>query len=418
MSTQDGQKRALDAVAALLRDTSPPRSGDVKRREGRARLLARIDREADAPRRYRTVFGVVLAAAALLLGVVGWQRLGGALRYELVGAELEGPYIRAAAGTPVVVRFSDDTSISAAAGARLRIEETTRVGARILVERGHTRVHVVHRDRTNWTFLAGPFEVRVVGTRFELDWDPTREALDLTLQEGSVEVRAPFGSGPLRVAAGQRFHGDVSRRSLTLVDGSDAPPAPSTAAVAAAPAPSTSGLPDAAATSSSEAGAAKASASPVARPSWAKRIVAGQFEALLTEATERGIPQCLQHCSAGELSALADAARYTGRNDLARDSLQALRSRFRSSNEGRSALFTLGRLYERQGNLAAARGAYDAYLSENPAASLAAEALGGKLRVVLATDGKRAAAPLAEEYLRRYPNGVQAGVARQVLGSH
>src|SRR5207302_8194700 len=78
--------------------------------------------------------------------------------------------------------------------------------------------HVVHHAASNWTFVAGPFEVRVIGTRFDLSWDPLAEEIDLRLREGSVEVRSPLADGPIVVRAGQRFRATMTRRSMIVMD--------------------------------------------------------------------------------------------------------------------------------------------------------------------------------------------------------
>jgi hypothetical protein len=158
--------------------------------------------------------------------------------------------------------------------------------------------------------------------------------------------------------------------------------------------------------SASASGSAKA---------WSKLIASGEFNALLLQANQRGIPACLQACSPAELSALADAARYTGKTELAEQSLRALRSRFVRAPEGRAAAFLLGRLREGQGAAQEARTWYDTYLSESRAGAYAAEALAGKMRTVTKTDGRAAAEPLAREYLKRYPAGVHAGTAHGIL---
>jgi len=84
-------------------------------------------------------------------------------------------------------------------------------------------------------------------------------------------------------------------------------------------------------------------------------------------AEARGIDATIAASPLPEIAALADAARYTGRNDLARRALLAERSRFPGSPEARSAAFLLGRMAE-AGSPAAAIDWYDRYLaSRRPA---------------------------------------------------
>ena len=101
---------------------------------------------------------------------------------------------------------------------------------------------------------------------------------------------------------------------------------------------------------------------------------------------------------------------------MAESALLSLRRRFGDTREGRSAAFLLGRLDEARGATGAAGRWYDTYLRELPGGELSAEALAGKMRMVFASDGRAAAAPLASQYLARYPNGVHAQTARGILG--
>jgi len=117
-----------------------------------------------------------------------------------------------------------------------------------------------------------------------------------------------------------------------------------------------------------------------------------------------------------DLRSLADAARYTSRNDLAERSLVALRQRFSGSGQSAAAAFLLGRTYESSGQLAAAQRWYETYYSESPDGEFAAEALAGKMRAVATSRGSSAAKPIALEYLSRYPKGVHVKTARKIAG--
>ena len=122
---------------------------------------------------------------------------------------------------------------------------------------------------------------------------------------------------------------------------------------------------------------------------------------------------CLATCDAADLSALADAARYVGRTDLAEQALLSLRTRF-AQGAGTRAAFLLGRLHESRGDAAGARRWYETALNEAAGGTFAAEALAGKMRSVKALEGPDAARRLAREYLQRYPTGVDAKTAKQI----
>jgi TolA-binding protein len=390
----------------------------VDEQVARSRLLLRA---AAKPARQRWQdWRVALPALAVAAALLVWWAVPSALRYEVVGAEKDGAYVSAPSDHAVSVHFSDETLVEVAQGSQLRVEDTSRRGARVLLERGLANVHVVHRDRAHWTFAAGPFEVLVTGTRFDLKWDPAAEVLELRLREGSVEIQTPFGSAPVALRAGQTFRADLHQRAMTTTDASTKVGQPEAAAL-----PSSSATPASETASSASPASSGPPASPpsavvsssaAARP-WPKLVAAGQFTAVLAQAEERGVGNCLHTCSASDLSALADAARYTGRTDLAEEGLLALRSRFAQGTEGRSAAFLLGRLSEGHGAASDARNWYARYLSETPSGPYAAEALAGKMRTTMTLDGRAAASAIAEDYLRRYPTGVQAGTARGILGA-
>lgn len=416
----------LAGLSELLRrhaEASVP--ADVDQR-GRTALTRRMRLESEGrPSRSGRLYalGGALAAAALVAFFVLRMR---PLAYEVRGARSDGPYIGAPASKPVVVAFADGSSIEAAPGSRLRVDEPRVAGARVLVERGRAAVHVQHRTGSTWNFVAGPFDVHVTGTRFDLSWDPSGEAVELRLYEGSVEIRGPLAEAPIAVRAGQRFRADLGTRSMTVNDvaaevaTSEAVPSSPAAAPAASPGESqpvpapAAPTGDAPSTTTSEPIATHPAPNVSAEP-WSTLVARGQFETVVAKAGERGTHECEAGCSAADLRALADAARYTGRGAMAEGALKALRTRFATTKEGRAAAFLLGRMYEARGSTVEAGRWYDAYLAELPGGDLAAEALAGKMRVVLATSGKAAADPVARKYLSLYPNGVHVETARGIV---
>ncbi|WP_437739323.1 FecR family protein [Sorangium sp. So ce1504] len=424
-------ERQLDPVAALLQRAA--QLSETERREARAAFLRRVDEEQARVSKTRVVvrWAAPLAfAASVLMVVFFFWRTERGLDYVVEGAVNESGYVRAPVDHPAAITFSDQTRIRAAAGTRLRIDETKNErGARISVERGRVEAEVTHTGHSDWRFVAGPFVVRVVGTRFELLWDADRERLEVILREGAVEVEGYSGSGAVSVRAGQRFVGDAQARTLhvsdttarapdTAAQGPDtaaqgSEPAPPAAqgqlAEIAAPAPEPAAPP---APSSAETPAPLV-ASPSTRPPWSKLVSQGEFRRVVQEAEARGTQNCLTSCDAADLNALADAARYVGQNELAEQALLALRARY-ASTAGSRAAFLLGRLHESRGAAARARTWYETALREAPGGAFAAEALAGKMRAVQSLEGPAAARVVAQDYLRLYPSGVHAKTARQL----
>jgi TolA-binding protein len=415
-----GPDGTLSRIAKLARSTASIAVDDARKQESRAALLARAD--AAAAKRPVWVWSALplvapLAAAAAAIVWLSWPR---ALHYEVNGERVENGYVSAQRERNATLRFSDDTEVTAEAGARLRIEETTARGARVLVERGRARVNVAHRKNAEWTFVAGPFEVEVRGTRFVMSWEPAHEAFELELQQGAVNVRGPFGPGPIALAAGQRFRGDAAARSMSVTDAraeasKGAPLAPLQAGAASAQVLLAAPSPDSRPSAAPAPHGARSLPARAVR-SWPQLIVDGEFKTIVSEAEARGITQSLSASSSADLRALSDAARYAGRADLAEQSLLSLRKRFPAAADGRAAAFMLGRLQEGRGRSSQAKTWYETYLAESPSGSFAAEALAGKMRTVLSVSGRAAARPIARDYLSRYPTGVHAKTARDIVG--
>src|SRR6185295_18935292 len=106
--------------------------------------------------------------------------------------------------------------------------------------------------------------------------------------------------------------------------------------------------------------------------------------------------------SAADLNALADAARYVRRSDVARRTLMAELERFPHSPNAREAAFFLGGLAEDESGVGAAKTAlewYERYMAGNPHGTYAAQALGRQMILVHKLRGAAAARPIAEDYL-------------------
>lgn len=390
MTLPEEQIHTESPFAELVRDAARPKDPTLQR----VAFLEKLDERLE-PARTRSVWSwmyVPALAVAAAIAFVLWP--AAALDYEVAGATSEGGYLRASSSAPATVQFSDGTSIVADAGTRLRLDDVESNGARISVEEGRVVTHVIHKSDTNWSFLAGPFSVRVTGTRFSLAWDRSREVLEVTLTEGSVEIDGFGRQRPVVVAAGQRFVGDAKTRSLLVVDVNHAAPADESAVAPSdtAPTSAVAGVsPPSAKAGSTKPGAAALTPEPHAKanaPSipWSRLIAEGKFTRVVDEAKAGGTDHCWAACSAADLTALADAARYTGQNRLSEAALEALRQRF-GAQGGRSA-YMLGRLAESEGRSTEARRWYETSLSEAPNGSFANEALAGKMRVSGSPVGK------------------------------
>ncbi|WP_438032467.1 FecR domain-containing protein [Sorangium sp. So ce204] len=357
------------------------------------------------------------AAAAVLLGVNGWQRgaRSDRLSYEVEGGAVQQDgSVQADTSSRPKVRFSDGTEVQLAEMARAHIVSVNEQGARVTLDRGEVHARVVHRSEAQWLFDAGPFLVTVTGTAFALSWAPEDERLDLRLENGAVVVSGPLSGKPIAVRAGQwltlrQRTGEVLLRDLDLQQGAEASPAPAPPSSDRAEEPGAAPVPD---PPGAPAGPAASALSAEPRRDWAGKLAAGKLDVIVDEAQRRGLDVSLAESSNEELSVLADAARYTRRNDIARQALLAQRRRFPGTQRGKDAAFLLGRLAEAQEGGAAALAWFETYLKEAPQGAYVSEALGRKMVIVQRLHGDAQAEAVARTYLRRFPGGTYAQAAR------
>jgi hypothetical protein len=289
----------------------------------------------------------------------------------------------------------------------LRVGGLSPNGATLVLEEGEARVSVVHRAKAKWRVEAGPFAIIVTGTRFVASWSRDRERLELRMEEGKVMVRGPQLAPALELVAKQTLIADVREGRVQI---GDSAPAPSTIG-GAQPVPSASAVESTQAEASSSGAPGPSKEPPV---SWSRRVARGEYKSVLEDAHRMGIETALNTSSLGDLVALADAARYGRRGDLAARALRSVRKRFPGTSASKSAAFMLGRMVDDGGSPGGAIEWYEVYLSESPGGTFAIEAKGRRLSAVFRAQGRKAARPLAEQYLQQHPAGPHAALAREI----
>lgn len=406
---------AAVALARLLRrqlDGSVSASADV---EGRARLVGAVsaanDRRRGATMRalaWLASLGAIAAVSALVFAPRA------ALTYEARDlARAGGPdgeLVARADGDAGAVRFSDGSRVTLAARGRARVAHTSWRGAEIALDEGRADVEVTHRRLGRWVIAAGPYRVRVMGTRFSIAWSPASRRFEVAMQAGTVMVEGPGVRGELALREGDRLIANDARVTVGRVPDVAAAPDLSRSVPPTLPARE-----DPAAPEGPPPARATRSVQPSPRRqgvSWADRVAAGDFEPVVREA-DRRLDDVLRGAPLAELNALADAARYTGRHELARRALTSERRRFPATATASMAAFLLGRLADDRGDADEAVRWYERYLAETPNGAFAAEALG---RQMLASKRDRArAGALAQQYLRRFPQGPYAAAAKSFV---
>jgi TolA-binding protein len=364
----------------------------------------------------------VAVAAAIVIAPRFWR--SAALSFQVEhGTVSEGGYVRPAQGSEALILFSDGSQVALNADTRARVADLRREGARMLLESGRARMHVVHRADTKWSVEAGPFTVHVTGTEFDISWASADEILDLRMHNGSVVLNGPFTPAGVGVVGGQRLIADLKQGTVTL--GQDTPE-PETLVPPTPPVEATkereaaSSETTAEATSSEDAAAdhertRARTARTHAASGWAGMVSQGQFSSVLDEAERHGFAATLSRAPLDDLASLADAARYMRRDDWARRAYTAERGRFPNSRRAHEAAFFLGGLAEGNSELSEALDWYSRYLNEAPEGSYGSQALGHKMMLIRKLQGPSAASQMAREYLQRFPEGPYASSATKLL---
>jgi hypothetical protein len=246
----------------------------------------------------------------------------------------------------------------------------------------------------------------VHGTSFTVEFDPKTQLFELVMRSGVVSVEGPGISQPLEIRGAQRF---VHRAGLSGFEPAEAkadiaPTTPAEQPSVTAPA----------ADASSALGGQAGPSGATAAATWEAQVRRGEYSAVLRDAERRGIPQVLSTASAAEVMALANAARFSGRVSVGREAYLALRQRFTGSPQAASAAFLMGRLME-SGSPAESRRWYERYEQEAPKGPLVAEAMGHRMLLTQTVGSRVEVQRLAEEYIRRFPDGPYVGVARKIV---
>ena len=300
----DDLKKRLEDLGQVVSDTSDRLTDPTAIVTARRRFLEAPQPVSRASSRRGAAFILaatcVLCAALVLLVAQRPSALSFALGSPPAPGTV-GEWISAGNEAPIVVRFSEGTRLTLAPRAKVRVTETTTRGAGVLLEQGSVEASVVHTGaNTQWALRAGPFEVRVTGTRFEAAWDPIGETFEITLREGSVIVRGPVLSSERALVAGERLRISVRNGELSLSTAQPiAPPklAPPAESVAQTPPrePADTEPPSLASASATTAARSPTTLDPAPdptaatgdpAPSWRELASAGKYKEAF-EATER-----------------------------------------------------------------------------------------------------------------------------------
>jgi transmembrane sensor len=276
---------------------------------------------------------------------------------------------------------------------------------------------------------AGGYRIQVTGTRFAAGWDRRAQSLTVNMHEGSVLVSGPGLKEPVRVVTGQRLqasagganlgfeaaHDITAREEMPPLPDLSGPEASSVGGPALAPVPLD--LPASSAERSlararhPEAVAAHAGASGLA--DWRIQAARAQYHEALAAAVLEGWRAECGRLGADDLVLLGDVARLAGDLSRAEEAYRAARRRFPEADRPTFALGLIA--FEGRHDYRAAGDWFGSYLKSFPRGPLAREAAGRLIESRLKAGDDGQAREAAARYLRAFPDGPHAALARRTV---
>src|SRR6185436_4768760 len=161
---------------------------------GFARLHGRMARPAAGVRsRGWLATGIALASAGALASALVLHARHQHLTFEVAGGALSADgHIVGKDGTRI--HFSNGSEASLSSGAEAQVENLTEHGADVVLSRGSMRVHIAKKPQAAWKVAAGPYDVHVTGTAFDVSWSNQTQAFDLRMETGAVIVMGPLAA--------------------------------------------------------------------------------------------------------------------------------------------------------------------------------------------------------------------------------
>lgn len=360
--------------------------------------------DAPKPSLFRRLVPVMsLAAVAAALAVVFWPEanLGVQVRGESGPVEFVD-----ARGAERVLDFTDGSEVRVREDSRMRVLGVTPNGAQVALERGSAHVSVVHKQKTKWVFSAGPYRVHVIGTQFELKWNPDTGGLEVEMDDGIVEVEGP-GLQRQRVTTRQKLEAFAEPASASLyLD------FPSTEQADSVDGKAISRRVKKSAKDEKPVVAEKPRASGA---SWRQLADQGDSFGAMNAAEQAGFTWLANSMPRGDVLVLGDVALKAKQPARATEAWLAVRERFSGTVGASEAAIRLGQLADGQRDVDEAVKWFRVAAREAPNAATAPVAI-GEWFSVLARAGRTDEAKLvANEYLKRFKNGPAAAAAREVV---
>lgn len=329
-----------------------------------------------------------------------------------------GAWISSGIGAPIPIVFDNGSRFELATNSAARVVESNNKQVRLDLSQGRLDANVNGNGETEWIVQAGPYEVKVLGTRFSVHFSSIRNQLEVEVASGKVAVNGTQMSTGVLLKTGQRL---VANATGTQVQTVDEPKHPAgEGSLVSSKSSKNEGNPlDSSDTKIETPTAienkANSSVAKVQVPKWRKHANAQEWPEAVKAMDNQTAISIAQSRELDLLWSLANAARYSERPQLATLFLNQIRLRFGDTSRGKTAIFLLAKTaLDAHKDLPNARKWFLTYLKTIPNGALAEEATGYLMEVCLKMNHMEESAQFAQTYLENYQTGPFANRARRI----
>ncbi|MCP4604777.1 MAG: hypothetical protein GY847_30360 [Proteobacteria bacterium] len=311
-------------------------------------------------------------------------------------------------GKETTVGFSDGSQVRLEKATRARLITLSDRGSDVLIENGRLNADIASTPKSNWRFHAGPFEVRVTGTRFVLDWNQQNGALSVAMEEGSVEILGPLSEQPRRVTAGETFRGWADKGRVEIV-----PNRPIRRALTSKRDPDPTAAPEMPTIDTEEVSVS----TDEERPATKRAVSPSKTDPQHSDPPTVSSPSPVCPDTDAALALVrADTIRRMGATGPAESAYLEIRRCFAGTNEAALAAFSLGKVaFDNRRNWEDAARWFKTYLDEQQGVGPAREALGRLMEAYVNSHQPQRARETAQRYLDAYSDGPHASFATSII---
>ncbi|MBN2802668.1 MAG: FecR domain-containing protein [Deltaproteobacteria bacterium] len=394
----------------------------------RSRLFDEIEQESSSRQNYKRP--ILIAAALLSLLFIGvivmlpFDNGGSFVAFKSengVATPRSGEWITAHNGKSGIISFEDGSTVTLNDGATARVLNQSHHIAHFLLESGSAKVSVVHHKDTKWLIDAGPYKVNVIGTVFDISWNPDSGDFNINMIRGRVYVTGPMVRDGRNVTASESLSANVMAGRLEILSPEDSDAEQVEVSRINSIIKDSIGDKNSAENKSIRRvkKSEKSDDMLLDTSSWVELSNKGQFLQIINEAENMGFNSVYKMRGQDDLMALGDAARLTGNWQRAFDTYSAIRTRFKSSSAASTSAYLMGKIaFDNKKDFLNASKWLKIYLLESKGNStLKREALGRLLESELRSNQKDSAIDTATKYIALYPDGPQAKLAAQTVSN-